>query len=130
MYSFAVERSYFRFIQHSNPCFEQRNFYDIYLRSEGSQQRGAGSAGCIGGDYLGQDTVGPPGGDPINCKMMKTARESDRRPTQCRDPGGLILIEEPNSSRSHRRAARRALLAVMAAARRARGRSMKLGVSA
>ena len=30
-------------------------------------QRGAGSAGCIGGDYLGQDTVGPPGGDPINC---------------------------------------------------------------
>ena len=49
---------------------EQRNFYDIYLRSEGSQQRGAGSAGCIGGDYLGQDTVGPPGGDPINCIMM------------------------------------------------------------
>ena len=34
------------------------------------QQRGAGSAGCIGGDYLGQDTVGPPGGDPINCIMM------------------------------------------------------------
>ena len=25
----------------------------------------AQSAGCIGGSYLGQDTVGPPGGGPI-----------------------------------------------------------------
>ena len=30
-------------------------------------------------------------GDPINCEMMKTARELDRRPTQCRDPGGLMV---------------------------------------
>ena len=29
--------------------------------------RAAGSVGCIGGSYLGQDTVGPPGGGPINC---------------------------------------------------------------
>ena len=38
------------------------------MRLGGSQQRDAGSAGFIGGSYLGQDTVGPLGGDPIKCK--------------------------------------------------------------
>ena len=76
-------------------------------------QRGASSAAREARDVSAGTTWvktlwGHRAGIRLTAKMKKTAGESDRRPTQCRDPGGLILFEKPNASRSHRRAARRA----------------------
>ena len=62
----AVTADWISSVRASSVCV----FFYFLCGQGGSQQRGAGSAGCIGGDYLGQDTVGPPGGDPINCIMM------------------------------------------------------------